>query len=119
MAIGPANETIVVSSKSVTCRERRGLLRPASSADTRQWDRSTPRFGSRAGVLIATSKSRALPARSAVPQAALAVGKDGRTINRHRYRPGVLVARMNPDGAPDTSFAGTGRAETVLAEPEP
>jgi uncharacterized delta-60 repeat protein len=113
MAIGPANETIVVSSKAVTCAS--GVV-CSDLFVSRYAGNGTldPAFGSRAGVLMRVEEP-SVPGSQAQPQAALAVGKDGRTTIATGTGAGILVARLSPDGGPDTSFAGTGRAETVLS----
>jgi uncharacterized delta-60 repeat protein len=112
MAVGPANETIVVSSKAGTCAG----AAVCSDLFVTRYDADgalDPAFGSRVGALMrveAPSTSGSQPA----PQAALAVGKDGRVTIAAGTAAGILVARLSPDGAPEASFGGSGRVETVL-----
>ena len=113
MAIGPTSETIVVSSKAATCAS--GVV--CSDLFVTRYDANgalDPAFGSRAGVLMRVEEP-IVPGSQREPQAALAVGRDGRTTIAAGTGAGILVTRLNPDGGPDTSFAGAGRTETVLS----
>jgi uncharacterized delta-60 repeat protein len=112
MAIGPANETIVVSSKTVPCAS------PVFCSDlfVTRYDTNgalDPAFGPRAGALMRVEAPSA-PGSQPRPQAALAVGKDGRTTIAAGTGAGILVTRLNPDGGLDLSFGAGGRVETVL-----
>jgi uncharacterized delta-60 repeat protein len=112
MAVGPANETIVVSSRAETCAG----AAVCSDLFVTRYDADgalDPAFGSRAGALMRVEEA-STPGSQPAPQAALAIGKDGRATVAAGTGAGILVARLSPDGAPEASFGGTGGVETVL-----
>ena len=112
MAVGPANETIVVSSRAAACA---GAV-VCSDLFVTRYDANgvlDPAFGPRAGVVMRVEYPSA-PTPQPAPQAALTVGKDGRVTIAAGTGAGILVTRLSADGGPDPSFGGTGRVETVL-----
>jgi uncharacterized delta-60 repeat protein len=112
MAIGPASETIVASSKAVPCASSM----VCSDLFVTRYDAKgalDPAFGARAGVAMRVEEPNT-PGAQREPQAALAVGTDGKTTIAAGTDAGILLARLNPDGSPDLSFGGTGRVVTPL-----